>query len=42
MTVAGRFYAIITDTAFTKLDSKLNFTCMTFPKKKAAWIITTP
>jgi hypothetical protein len=41
MTVAGRFFAIITNTTFTKLDSKLNFTYMTFPKKKAAQIITT-
>ena len=42
MTVACRFYAIITDTTFSKLDSKLNFTCMAFPKKEAAQIITTP
>ena len=40
MAVAARFFAIITYTTFTKLDSKLNFTYMAFPKKKAAQIIT--
>ncbi len=36
MAVAGRFFAIITYTTLTKLDSKLNVTYMTLPKKKAA------
>jgi hypothetical protein len=42
MTVAGWFYAIITDTTFTKLERKLNFACMTYTKKKAVLNITTP
>jgi hypothetical protein len=41
MTVAGRFCAIITDTTFSKLDSKLNSAYMTSPKK-AAQIISAP
>jgi len=41
MAVAGGFNAIITNTAFSKLDSKLYFTCMTSPKK-AALVITSP
>ena len=42
MTVAGRFYAIITDATFTKLDIKLNLACMAFPRKNDTEIITAP